>query len=107
MEVGNRAILRRPDASAADAGAVADLAADLGSVLALALLFVSPRSDFAATMRAASLALGDSPIVGCTSAGEIAGGHVEDRIVAVSFLVRDFAAKTIAIEVWPASTPPS
>ena len=93
-----QSILRRAQVPAADPGAIASVAADLGTGLALALLFVSPAGDFAATMRAASLAFGDTPTLGCTTAGEMAGGYVENRIVAVGFPARDFAAETIAIE---------
>lgn len=91
------AILRRAQAPAADPGAAARLASDLGPDLALALLFVSPTADFAATMAAAARAFGATPVLGCTTAGEIAGGYVEDRIIAVGFPAGDFAAETIAV----------
>ena len=95
--IGRHGILRRAQAPAGDPGAAARLAADLGPGIALALLFVSPSADFAATMAAAARAFGTTPVLGCTTAGEIAGGYVEDRIVAVGFPASDFAAETIAI----------
>ncbi|WP_295045040.1 FIST N-terminal domain-containing protein [uncultured Paracoccus sp.] len=90
-------ILRRAQAAAADPAAVPGLASDLGPDLGLVLLFVSPTADFPATMAAASRAFGATPVLGCTTAGEIAGGYVEDRIIAVGFPARDFAAETIAV----------
>ena len=91
-------VLRRGQVPAGDPAAMLHLAADLGPGLALVLVFASARADFAATMAAAEAAFGDTPVLGCTTAGEIAGGYVEDRIVAVGFPARDFAVETIAIE---------
>ncbi|MFC3169051.1 FIST N-terminal domain-containing protein [Paracoccus fontiphilus] len=90
-------VLRRGQAAAGDPAAMRHLAAELGPGLALVLVFASPTADFAATMAAACQAFGDTPTLGCTTAGEIAGGYVEDRIVAVGFPSRDFAVETIAI----------
>lgn len=90
-------ILRRAVASAGDPAAMPHLAAELGPGLALALVFVSPAADFAATMAAAARAFGDTPVLGCTTAGEIAGGYVDERIVAVGFPVRDFSTETVVI----------
>lgn len=74
------------------------LAADLGPGLALVLAFVSPAADFGAAMAAAARAFGDTPVLGCTTAGEIAGGYIEDRIVVVGFPARDFAVETVVID---------
>ncbi|SEN77362.1 Uncharacterized conserved protein, contains FIST_N domain [Paracoccus alcaliphilus] len=89
--------LHSADVAASDPGAMAQLAASIGPGMAQVLLFVSPTTDFAAAMAAARRAFGDTPLLGCTTAGEIAGGYVEDRIVATGFPARDFAARTIAI----------
>lgn len=91
-------ILRRAQALAGDPAAMPRLAADLGPGLALAVVFVSGNADFAAAMAAARQAFGDTPVLGCTTAGEIAGGYVEDRIVAVGFPASAFATDIIAIE---------
>ncbi len=82
--MGRHGILRRPQAPAADPTGIS-----------LALLFVSPSADFTTTMATAAR-LRNHPVLGCTTAGEIAGGYVEDRIVAVGFPASDFAAETIA-----------
>lgn len=91
-------VLRRAEAPAGDPAAMPHLAARLGPGLALVLVFASPMADFPATMAAAVRTFGDTPVLGCTTAGEIAGGYVEDRIVAAGFPARDFAAETIAIK---------
>lgn len=90
-------ILRRSHAMANDPAAMLHLATDLGPGLALVLVFVSPTVDFATTMTSASKAFGNTPVLGCTTAGEIAGGYIEGRIVAVGFPACDFAVETITI----------
>ncbi len=89
--------LRTASIAAGDPAAMAQLAAQVGPGMALVLLFVSPATDFAEAMTAAKRAFGNTPLLGCTTAGEIAGGYVEDRIVATGFPARDFAVETIAV----------
>lgn len=90
-------ILRTASIAADDPAAMAQLAAMIGPGMSLVLLFVSPATDFAAAMAAAHRAFGDTPLLGCTTAGEIAGGYVEERIIATGFPARDFAAEIITI----------
>lgn len=90
-------LIRTAQVAASDPAGVLHLAAALGPGMALVLLFVSPSADFPATMAAARQAFGEVPLLGCTTAGEIAGGYAEDRIVATGFPARDFAAEIIAI----------
>lgn len=81
----------RPDAAR-------HLAAELGPDLALVLLFVSTQADFAGVMASAQEAFPGTEILGCTTAGEIAGAYVEGEIVAVGLPARDFAARVVPVE---------
>ncbi|MEY4984223.1 MAG: hypothetical protein RIR62_2489 [Pseudomonadota bacterium] len=73
------------------------LAAGLGAgPFALVILFASPAADIRAL--AASGAFGASPVIGCTTAGEISGeGYAEGQIVAVGLPARHFVADPILI----------
>lgn len=73
------------------------LRAALGDDLALLALFVSPNADFAAVCAAASEAMPDTPIISCTTAGEIDRGYLEGRIVAVGLPRAHFRAATVVI----------
>ena len=66
--------------------------------LAHLIVFASPSADFAKLI--ADLHAGfDCPVIGCTSAGEIAeSGFVEDHLVVIGLPARHFAAKSILIE---------
>lgn len=76
----------------------ATLAHELGGDLALVLLFVSSDADFARVMAEARAAIPGTEILGCTTAGEIAGGYTDNEIVAIGLPRRDFACRVIAID---------
>ncbi|GAA6188628.1 FIST N-terminal domain-containing protein [Litorivita sp. NS0012-18] len=79
---------------------VADLRAALGAEeLSLIYLFVSNTADFDHVVRRADECFGDTPVVCCTTAGEIsAEGYTEGEIVAVALPSRLFLADTMLIE---------
>ena len=81
-------------------GAAVRLRALLGPApLELALLFATPRADAAALAREAARAFGDTPVIGCTTAGEIgARGYAEGEIVAVGFPRAHFRGRVLPIE---------
>lgn len=88
------------DAAADDPAAADRLAAALlpGPSLALVVLFVAPQASAAAVLAGVQARLGAGvPVVGCTTAGEIAGGYAEGRIVAVGLPAAHFAAETLLI----------
>lgn len=91
-------LFRTAHISANHPGAAAELAARLGPELSLVLLFVSARANFTRFMAEASAAFPGTEILGCTTAGEIAGGYIEDHIVAIGLPARNFAAHVVAIE---------
>jgi len=96
---GAPAFLRSARAAADDPDAAARLARALGPDLALAVVFASPRADFAATMRAAAETFAGAEVLGCTTAGEIAGGYLdEEEIVAVGLPASDFAVEVVAVD---------
>ncbi|AUH35322.1 GfdT protein [Paracoccus tegillarcae] len=65
--------------------------------MALLALFVTPRADFAAVCAAASQAVPDAEVIACTTAGEIAGGYVEDQIVAIGLPYTHFRTSVVTI----------
>ncbi|ABV94408.1 conserved hypothetical protein [Dinoroseobacter shibae DFL 12 = DSM 16493] len=83
-----------------DPDPVDTLCAALGAEpLALVILFVSPSTDFGEVIRAASARFGETPVLACTTAGEIsAQGYTEDEIVAVGLPSRHFAIETMLID---------
>lgn len=87
------------DCAADDPAAAAALCRGLGpGPFALVILFVSPGADLARLQGAMAAALGDGTrVIGCTTAGEIAGGYAEGRIVAVGLPAAHFAAETLLI----------
>jgi hypothetical protein len=76
------------------ADAVADIAAQLpADGLAMVLIFVSPYYDPHQFIAEIALHFADTPVYGCTTAGELApGGWEEDSVVALAFSDVDFAA---------------
>ncbi|WP_163851641.1 FIST N-terminal domain-containing protein [Pseudooceanicola aestuarii] len=69
-----------------------------GRDMALVVFFVSPLTDFAATMRQADSLFPGCRTIGCTTGGEIAGdGYAEGRIVAVGFPAADFIAEPVLL----------
>ncbi len=84
---------------ACEAGAARKLARDLGTGPHAALfLFVSPRADAAALARDCAAVFRGTPVIGCTTAGEIAAdGYRDDSIVAVALSTGHFAVDTLAL----------
>lgn len=74
--------------------AVADLAAQLPSDgLAMVLIFLSPHYDPHHFIAEIAMHFGDTPVYGCTTAGELApDGWEENSVVALAFSADDFAA---------------
>lgn len=92
-------VLQVADVVADDPHAAAKLCAALGSgPFALVILFVSPQADLPRLLVAVEASLPGEPVVtGCTTAGEIAGGYAEGRIVAVGLPAAHFVAETLLI----------
>lgn len=67
--------------------------------LALVILFVTPSVDFSETVERASSYFGDTPVLACTTAGEISeSGYTEEEIVAVAFPSAIFRVDSMVIE---------
>ena len=81
-------------------GALARLRAALGPApLDLVLLFVTPRTDADAIAREAAAVFGDTPVMGCTTAGEIgARGYAEGEIVALGLPRGLFRSELVLVE---------
>ncbi len=92
-------IVRRARIEAAGPENIARLSALLGAApLAHVFLFVSPRADFAATVRVAAQVFGDTPLSACTTAGEIGPqGYCEDSIIAVGLPASHFETRAIMV----------
>ncbi|WP_420349465.1 FIST N-terminal domain-containing protein [Pelagibius sp.] len=64
-----------------------------GEEMSLVVLFVSPSGDLSAIAAQAASVFGDTPVIGCSTAGEISPrGYTEDEIVAVGFSKDHFVA---------------
>lgn len=83
---------RAPDPAAA-------LLAGLGpGPFALILVFISPDADLSALAKALQQRFDGTPVIGCTTAGEItAQGYAEGMIVAAAFPARHFAATPLLV----------
>lgn len=92
-------LMPRASVSATAADAAATLARGLGpGPFACVFLFISPEADLAALAQNLPAAFGTTPVIGCTTAGEITGaGYVEGEIVAVALPSRLFAVAPILI----------
>jgi hypothetical protein len=92
-------VLRRAHAEARDPEAFARIAHDLGpGPFALIILFISPETPLAAVGPRIEAAFGTTPIIGCTTAGEIGPeGYSEGGIVAIGLPALHFAAETLLI----------
>jgi hypothetical protein len=67
--------------------------------LDLVLLFATPAADPSALAREAARVFGATPVMGCTTAGEIgARGYDEGQLVAMGLPRRHFDTKVVAIE---------
>lgn len=97
---GCRAI-RQAQASVEDLGtAFACLAEQIGpEALGLLVLFVSPSADRETVASLSAATFPDTPVIGCTTAGEIASrGYTDDHIVAVGFSAAHFAVSTLFLD---------
>lgn len=66
--------------------------------LSLVVLFISPGADLKAVAGAARRTFGATPVVGCTTAGEICpAGYTAEEIVAIGFPASHFSAATLLI----------
>lgn len=66
--------------------------------LALVILFVSPNADASAVIAEAAHAFAPTPVVGCTTAGELAdSGYCEDQIVAIGLPRSHFEICTVLV----------
>ncbi|HHX88794.1 MAG TPA: GfdT protein [Paracoccus sp.] len=79
---------------------VTALRAGLGAgPFALVIVFMSPEADLPALARALPAGFGATPVIGCTTAGEITTeGYDEGMIVAAALPARHFAATTLLVE---------
>lgn len=93
------AVLRTAHCPADDPDALEKLAEALGSEpLAIVILFVSPVADPRQFPARAGAAFPDTPIIGCTTAGEISSeGYTENEIVAIGLPASDFAVDTVLV----------
>ncbi|MFD3190889.1 FIST N-terminal domain-containing protein [Sedimentitalea sp. HM32M-2] len=67
--------------------------------LSLVVLFLSPQTDVPHLIDEARRIFAPAPVVGCTTAGEIAdAGYTEGKIVALGFPQSHFQARTILID---------
>ncbi|WP_171126808.1 FIST N-terminal domain-containing protein [Ruegeria sp. HKCCA4707] len=79
--------------------AITKLASALGgSEHALVVLFVTSKADAASVIAEAASAFAPAPVIGCTTAGELAGqGYTEEQIVAIGLPASHFAVRTILV----------
>ena len=80
--------------------AAADLKEQLGpDPLSLVILFVSPSVSFSTVVEKAKRIFGETPVVACTTAGEIGqNGYAEDEIVAIGLSASAFKINTMVVE---------
>ncbi|MFN3823708.1 MAG: FIST N-terminal domain-containing protein [Pseudorhodobacter sp.] len=92
--------LPRAYVAATAADPVAALRSGLGDApLALVLIFADPACDPALLAERAQAEFGAVPVIGCTTAGEIAPyGYAEGGILAVGLPAAHFAARSLLIE---------
>ncbi len=96
---GSFDLMPRASVSAGMPDAAATLARGLGpGPFACVFLFISPEADLAALAQSLPAAFAATPVIGCTTAGEITGaGYSDGEIVAVGLPARLFAAQPILI----------
>jgi len=65
---------------------------------ALVILFISPQADMAALITGLDAVFADTPVMGCTTAGEIGrDGYAEGQIVAVALPSAHFGAEALLV----------
>ncbi len=79
--------------------AIGQLSSLLGDdELALVILFVTASAEATSVIEEAAAVFAPTPVVGCTTAGELAGqGYTEDQIVAIGLPASHFAARTVLV----------
>ncbi|SIT15013.1 Uncharacterized conserved protein, contains FIST_N domain [Roseivivax lentus] len=92
-------ILRTAQVAAATPDAMAHIAAALGpGRFALVCLFVTAEADFAAILAEAQRRFPDTPIMACTTAGELGrDGYEDGQIVASAFPAEDFIVRLVTV----------
>ena len=93
------AVIASAHAAARDPLALAAIKTSLGpGPFALIVLFISPQADPAALATEAAALFPDTPVIGCTTAGEISSqGYAEGQIVALAFPAALFATERLFI----------
>ncbi len=99
-EAGTGRIVRTAVADCRAGDAVETLARGLGDgPFAIVILFACPRTDVTALIAAARDRFAPTPVIGCTTAGEISqNGYAEGEIVALGLPRSHFLARTILVE---------
>jgi hypothetical protein len=93
-------LLRGGSRAADPASAVAELHRFIGGPdTAFAVIFCSPRYDIEATAETIRSTFGDTPVFGCTTAGEIAPfGYISGGMCGVGFPREDFVATAVLFD---------
>jgi len=93
------AVLRSAHVPTDDPEALQHLAAALGDApMAMILLFTSPFPGAATLPTRAAAVFGDTPVIGCTTAGEITtDGYAEGEIIAIGLPAQHFAVDHILV----------
>lgn len=91
--------LRTANVLIGEPGALQKLAAKLGDApMALVMLFTSPFPEVADLPARAAEVFGSTPVVGCTTAGEISqNGYTEGEIIAIGLPAEHFAVEQILV----------
>lgn len=99
MTLLDQPLVRRASVLAGAPDAALRLAEGLGpGPFAQIILFISPRADLPDLTASLSAAFGATPVIGCTTAGEISGqGYTEGEIVAVGLPAAHFAADCLLV----------
>jgi hypothetical protein len=99
--LGASEVMPRAQCDARAPDAAWRLAAELGpGPFATVMLFVSPEADLDHLAASLPAAFPDTPVIGCTTAGEIgASGYVEGEIVALGLARQVFATESLTIDL--------
>lgn len=96
---GAQHIVRVADVECGSKNGFHNLAHSLGQgPFALIILFVAPCADFDAVIDGCKTYFPNTPVIGCSTAGEICeGGYQDRRLVAIGLPADHFTAKTLVI----------
>ncbi|MEI3855714.1 MULTISPECIES: FIST N-terminal domain-containing protein [Ensifer] len=102
-------IVPRACAHASDSNAMEALAQQLGAgPFSLIMLFASPTADLEGLPKEVARVFGETPVIGCTTAGEISdAGYDEGTIVALALPVELFRVDTLTISDLNGLDPPA